>query len=67
MLSKGSVGGEEVSYSEVAPKLETVVSTGRSDCTFRYCKDGKNLNSWSCEDSPCFRCDFGTHVQSAEC
>lgn len=53
MLSKGSVGGEEVSYSEVAPKLETVVSTGRSDCTFRYCKDGKNLNSWSCEDSPC--------------
>ncbi len=40
MLSKGSIGGEEVSYCEVAPKLETVVSTGRSDGVFRYCKDG---------------------------
>ena len=39
MLSRSSLGGEEVTYTEVASKLENIRNDEHSDCTFRYCKD----------------------------
>ena len=39
MLSRSSLGGEEVTYAEVASKLENIGNDEHHDCTFRYCKD----------------------------
>lgn len=43
MLSRSSLGGEEVTYTEVASKLENIGNDEHSDCTFRYCKDRATL------------------------
>lgn len=39
MLQNGQTDYEEIHYEEIVPKLENVVSNGKSETVFRYAKN----------------------------
>ena len=41
MIQRGQAQSEEITYAEVAYKLESGVRDQQNACTFRYCKESK--------------------------
>ena len=44
MLQNGQGDFDEVHYEEIAPKLETLISNGKTEPVFRYAKNGIVVN-----------------------
>ena len=41
MIRRGQEHSEEITYADIAYKLENGVRDKQNDCTFRYCKESK--------------------------